>query len=131
MEPTHDGGAQGDDDAPIDFERLRDISADDPEMMFELVDMYMEQTAGFIGELRTAIADGDFETIRKISHKAVGGSSTCGMNRVVPFFRELERLGESRSGESVTSVLAQAEAAFERIRLYFEENKDRIFNITE
>ena len=102
-------------DAPVDFEQLRDIAGEDEDLMVELSEMYLTQTRGILDDLKTALENGDAAEVKNLAHKAVGGSATCGMNAVVPFFRELETRGAAQNLDNAESVLAKAENAFAEI----------------
>ena len=110
---------------PVDFERLREISDDDRDLMNELVSLYVQQTEEFLEALKTGIAGRDFDSVRKTAHKALGGSATCGMNAVIPFLRELEKAGEDKNLESAELALTQSRAAFQQIRAFLEANQSR------
>ena len=113
------------DSAPVDFERLREISDDDRDLMNELIDLYVQQTGEFLDVLSDGIARQDFESIRQIAHKALGGSATCGMNAVIPFFRELEKAGADKNLEAAERALAQSQTAFQQIQAFLEANQSR------
>ena len=101
----------------IDFDRLRDVSCDDQEMMLEIVALYFEQAKQWTTELEEAAAAGDAKVIYELAHKFKGGSSTCGMMIVVSPLKELEEAGKNRNLTRAGELVAQIRRGVEKMRL--------------
>lgn len=117
-----------DDARPIDFERLREVAADDTELINEILELYFSQTHEMLDEIKSAIAVGDAERIYRAAHKVLGSSATCGMDAVVPAFRELEQAGKSGNLENTQSFLNEAEQRFDELKNYLQENKENFLS---
>ena len=115
-------------DSPIDFERLREVSDDDAEMMNELIDLYFSQTGEQLDELENAVAAGNFDGIYKSAHKIAGGSLTCGMNAIVSPIRELEQIGRNQNGENAETLFVEAKNAFSQMKSYLELNREEMLH---
>ena len=80
-------------DAPVDMARLLDFTDGDPDNLRELVTLYLDQTREQMGQIEAAIQAGAAQEVRRLAHSCAGASATCGMRRLVPLLRELERQG--------------------------------------
>ena len=102
-------------DPPLDIDRLREFSNNDPATLKELITLYLTQTTEQLGKLRASIEGGNAHEVNRISHSCVGSSLTCGMNHIVTPLRELEVRG--RAGDLVGAALLCDQAAVELERL--------------
>ena len=64
-----------------------------------------------------------FEEIQHLAHKSAGASATCGMNAIVPHFRELERQGYEGKLSGAPALLARAGKELERIRTFLNNRR--------
>ena len=79
---------------PVDMERLNDFTNGDPENACASCHACMlTQTTEQLGQLETAVRNGSAADVRRLAHSCAGASATCGMRRLVPLLRELEREG--------------------------------------
>ena len=113
---------------PVDFERLREVSDDDAELVKELIELYFSQTREHLTELKAAVSENNFDIIYNIAHKIAGGSLTCGMNEIVPSIRELEQSGRNQTADNTENLFEQAQAAFQKMQEYLETNKENLFS---
>ncbi|KAB2653828.1 MAG: response regulator [Verrucomicrobia bacterium] len=98
---------------PIDMERLNEFTEGDPANLTELVTLYVQQTKKQLEQLGAAIKAADVTAVRRIAHSCAGASATCGMKRIVPILKELER-------QSDEGKLVKAEELFLQVNLEFE-----------
>jgi two-component system sensor histidine kinase/response regulator len=115
------GDAAANDGGVIDLELLKDLTLGDMNMLREIIELYVQQTGEQLDEISEAIAGQNPETLYKVSHKALGGSATCGMKTIVPFFKELEQLGKTQRFENAEDLLSGARRAFTEISRECEE----------
>ncbi|NOS71592.1 MAG: response regulator [Verrucomicrobia bacterium] len=101
---------------PIDLERLNEFSEGDPQNLRELVDLYIKQTTGQMEELAAAVRDNRATDVRRVAHSCAGASATCGMRRIVPPLRELERQGDEGKLENANELCEQVKTEFEAIK---------------
>ena len=92
-------------DAPVDMSRLLDFTDGDPENLRELVTLYLSQTEEQLDRLEAAVQAGAAQEVRRLAHSCAGASATCGMRRLVPLLRELERAGFRRAAHQRRSAL--------------------------
>jgi CheY-like chemotaxis protein/HPt (histidine-containing phosphotransfer) domain-containing protein len=106
------------DEAPVDMERLLDFTDGDNENLRELVTLYLNQTTEQIGQLENAVRAGSASEVRRLAHSCAGASATCGMRRLVPLLRDLERQGAEEQLTNADEVCQGAKREFERIHGY-------------
>jgi HPt (histidine-containing phosphotransfer) domain-containing protein len=107
------------DHPPLDIDRFRELAGGDDRGMHELVTLYLRQTEEQLQRLRLAIEAELCSEVNKLAHSCAGASATCGMDRIVPPLRELERMGHSNNLTGARSQLESATSELKRIRQYF------------
>ena len=110
-----------DENAPVDMDRMLDFSDNDPESLRELVALYFKQTTTQMEELATAIKAADASGVQRVAHSCAGASATCGMIRIAPLLRELEKQGHDRDLSAAVEKFTQVTAEFERIKKYLTD----------
>jgi CheY-like chemotaxis protein/HPt (histidine-containing phosphotransfer) domain-containing protein len=113
--PAGAAGSEPAEPPPVDLERLRELSDNDPVALRELVELYLTQTADQIGQIRAALEAGAAPQLRRVAHACVGSSATCGINCLVPLLRELERLGHEQQLAEARKCLPDLEGEFARV----------------
>jgi HPt (histidine-containing phosphotransfer) domain-containing protein len=113
----------GDGDEPIDMEWLRECTDNNAGVMKTLLDMFFPRTATFLDELDTAIAAGNAKEVRRIGHACAGSSGTCGMARLTPLFKELERMGSSGTLDGAAAIAATARSEFAKAKAFADALK--------
>ena len=108
------------DDSPVDMARLNDFTEGNPESLRELVTLYLDQTSGQLEHLEAAVAAGNASEARRLAHSCAGASATCGMRRLVPLLREIERQGLEGRLTNAVEVSHAAAREFELIRKFLE-----------
>jgi CheY-like chemotaxis protein/HPt (histidine-containing phosphotransfer) domain-containing protein len=111
---------------PVDMERLLDFSDGSADNLRELIMLYLKQTAEQLEQLGTAAQAGSAPDIRRLAHSCAGASSTCGMVRIVPMLREMERQGEEKKLVNVVELCRQARIEFDCIREFLDAHLAKI-----
>ena len=107
-------------EAPVDMSRLLDFTDGDPVNLRELVTLYLDQTSQQLEQLEAAVRADAAQEVRRLAHSCAGASATCGIRRLVPLLRELERQGFEGKLINAKQLSRQASEEFERIRLFLE-----------
>jgi CheY-like chemotaxis protein/HPt (histidine-containing phosphotransfer) domain-containing protein len=107
-------------DPPVDMDRLNDFTEGNPESLRELVTLYLDQTTGQLEQLEAAVAGGNASEARRLAHSCAGASATCGMRRLVPLLREIERQGLEGRLTTAVEVCRAAAREFDLIRKFLE-----------
>jgi len=107
-------------ESPVDTERLLEFTDGSPENLRELVELYLSQTAGQLEQLEAAVAANTPAEVRRVAHSCAGASSTCGMRRLAPLLRQLERMGLEGQLANAAELCRQASREFELIRAFVQ-----------
>lgn len=107
--PQNPGG-----DAPVDFTWLRECTDNDADALKTLLDLYFSRTTTLIAELDKAIADGTAPEVRRLAHACSGSSGTCGMVKLAPLFKSLEKMGANGTLDGAAAIAAQVHQEFTR-----------------
>jgi CheY-like chemotaxis protein len=105
---------------PVDMERLLDFTNGNPEDLRELINLYLKQTGEQIEQLAAAVQAGSAAEVRRLAHSCAGASATCGMSRIVPLLRELEKQGNEGQLTGAAELSRQVNDEFKRIHAYLE-----------
>jgi CheY-like chemotaxis protein/nitrogen-specific signal transduction histidine kinase len=105
---------------PVDIERLLDFTDGNDTHLRELVDLYLDQTAQQLDQLAAAVQARAAQDVRRVAHSCAGASATCGMRRLVPLLRELERQGFEEKLITAPKIYQDALKEFGHIRLFLE-----------
>jgi CheY-like chemotaxis protein len=107
-------------EAIVDIPRLMDLTDGTTESLRELVNLYLTQTSGQMEQLATAAAANDAKEIRRVAHSCAGASATCGILRIVPILRELERQGDEGKLTNAVELCRQCAEEFARVKTVLE-----------
>ena len=105
---------------PVDMERLLEFTDGSKESLRELVDLYLSQTAEQLEKLEASIAASSATETRRLAHSCAGASATCGMRRLVPLLRELERQGLEGKLNGAADLCIRAKQEFKCIRAFLD-----------
>jgi CheY-like chemotaxis protein/nitrogen-specific signal transduction histidine kinase len=97
---------------PVDMARLNEFTDGDKDNLRELVTLYLEQTEDQVKQLEAAVRADSAKEVRRLAHSCAGASATCGMRRLVPLLRELERQG---SEEQLTNAIQLSDQVKEEL----------------
>lgn len=75
---------------PVDDERFRSTTANDPSFQKKIISDYLKQADEILAEMHAHIQVGNEDDIKNLSHKLAGSSATCGMVGIVGPLREIE-----------------------------------------
>jgi len=108
------------DECPVDMDRMNEFTDGNLETFRELATLYIDQTSGQLQQLDLAVKDADAQEIRRLAHSCAGASATCGMRKLVPLLRELERRGFEGQLTGCDDLYHDSVKEFGRIRLFLE-----------
>jgi len=110
----------------LDVQRIREAAGDDPEFIQELMDLYLEDAAERIQELRAALRAGAAAELMRAAHKLKGSSANVGANGVSQCAKTLEEKGRSGDLDGANDLVAQAETDLEAIKSELKELLDSL-----
>ncbi|HLX72625.1 MAG TPA: response regulator [Verrucomicrobiae bacterium] len=105
---------------PVDMARLLDFSDGSIESLRELITLYLQQTTEQLEQLTAAAEANSVAEVRRLAHSCAGASSTCGMLRIAPLLRELERQGDERHLENAVELCQQCHREFDSIKKFLD-----------
>jgi CheY-like chemotaxis protein len=115
---------------PVNFDRLMDFTEGNPDNLRELVTLYLNQTVSQLEQLAAAVHANQAQEARRIAHSCAGSSATCGVVKLVPLLRELERQGQQGELTSGAALMEQIVKEFARVRVvlapYLENGADLV-----
>jgi CheY-like chemotaxis protein/HPt (histidine-containing phosphotransfer) domain-containing protein len=107
-------------EAPVELDRLRELTDGVPESLRELITLYLDQTSGQLPQLQAAVQANQPAEVRRLAHSCAGASSTCGMRRLAPMLRQLELQSAEGNLEGAPDLCNQINAEFVCIRHFLE-----------
>jgi CheY-like chemotaxis protein len=103
-------------DALIDSARMRTFLTDYPDIVDQLLDLFLQSTPPLLAELSAAVDGDDGEELRRAAHKLKGSCQNIGATFMATLCRALET-GEGDAGATLTELdgaFATTEAALRR-----------------
>ncbi|MEH2173585.1 MAG: ATP-binding protein [Nostoc sp.] len=105
-------------DLPIDWERLHQLSENNPEFELELLQIFVEDIQPRLEVIKIAIADRDFEQIALQVHQIKGSSANMGVTTMHLVADKLEQLAINQQRRGVTNLIVQLEDFIKRIQQF-------------
>ena len=96
-----------------------------PDLLSELIQLYLIDLPDRIEGIRNAIEGGDSAALRREAHRLKGSSQQMGAARLAALCLELEELGKNLRAAEAMSFFTAAEREAARLRLVFTEEKAR------
>lgn len=90
-----------------------------PDLIVELIDLYLEDTPHRVTHIREALAKTEGLTLGRAAHGLKGSSASLGATQVALLCEELELKAHNVSFEAVAAIVTRLEREFERVRETF------------
>ncbi|MFN6528990.1 ATP-binding protein [Nostoc sp. ChiSLP03a] len=101
---------------PIDWERLHQLSENNPEFEFELLQIFVEDIQPRLEVIKIAIADCDFEQIALQVHQIKGSSANMGVTTMYLAAEKLEQLAIDQERRGTINLIVELEDFIKRIQ---------------
>jgi PAS domain S-box-containing protein len=101
--------------AVIDFERLGEITDNDPKQLRELIAIFRRESSAIFHKLSLAVKGEFMDEIRQHAHKLSGSSSTCGMEPLAGQLRQLEQNAQELRTSEVAANFARVAIELRRV----------------
>lgn len=122
-------GALGAPDEVVDMEMLESFGEaqldDEPDLVVELIDLYLTDAAAKMGALREALDNSDEPTLRRLAHCLRGSSGNLGARRVAALCKELEHVGGDDWRPKAGALLLSLERECGRVEVVFAAERRR------
>ena len=123
---TRNAGNSGQSDLPVDLERMYLAMGDEPEELFDMLSVSLEQMTRTFEKLDLAIESGNAAEVNLIAHNCAGANANCGMTALIEPLRELERIAGEGNLADAASLLLRLRSEFERVRQFLKENLEEV-----
>ncbi|MBD2562842.1 MULTISPECIES: response regulator [Nostoc] len=96
-------------DLPIDWERLHQLSENNPEFELELLQIFVEDIQPRLEVIKIAIANHDFEQLAIQTHQIKGASANVGATTMHLAAEKLEQLAHNQERRGTTNLISELE----------------------
>lgn len=96
----------------------------EPDIVVELMELYLEDAAGKLAAMRGRSAEKDCKPLARLAHSLRGSSASLGARRAAALCDELERIAESEP-DGGAMLLDGLELELARVRRVFEAERRR------
>ena len=106
------------------LDRLRELNEDgEPDIVTELIDLFLRDTPPRLAALKDAIQEGDAQALSQTAHTLKGSSSNMGATRLAALNAELQSKASDGALKDASRLLAQLDNEFERVRHVLESER--------
>jgi HPt (histidine-containing phosphotransfer) domain-containing protein len=85
----------------------------------DLIPGFLENRRGDVNRLRSALAEGDFDTIRVLGHSMKGSGGGYGFDAITAIGREIEDAARARDSEAIARCVEQLADYLDRVEVVF------------
>jgi CheY-like chemotaxis protein len=115
---------------PIDMavlESLQEIQVPgEPNLLLELIDMFVKETPIKLDNLRNELQKKDFDLVRRIAHNLKGSSGSLGANPMMKVCGEIEQRCKNKAFEGIEVLLVQLEMEFMRAEYALLREREKL-----
>ncbi len=106
------------------LDELRDLAGpDDPSLLIEVIDLFLEDAPGHINNLQQHVADSDMEGLEHAAHALKSSSAYVGAMILSGLCREIERIGREGAEDGAAARIEELVAHYEDVRVALETVK--------
>jgi HPt (histidine-containing phosphotransfer) domain-containing protein len=98
--------------------------AGEPDLIVELIDLYLADTPHRLAAMRAAVAVADELTLKRAAHSLKGSSASLGARQVATLCARLESIAGSDAAQ-VSLLLTSLEQALEHVRRVFLAEREK------
>lgn len=118
---------------PIDLavlESLQEIQVPgEPNLLLELIDMFIGETPVKLDNLRNELQKKDFELVKRIAHNLKGSSGSLGANPMMKICGEIEQRCKNKALEGIEVLLVQLEMEFMRAEYALLREREKLHHL--
>lgn len=104
------------------IDSLRELGGeDDPELLAELVGLFLSDTPKRIDELLTAVASDDLQGMERAAHALKSSAANLGAMNFSELFRSIESAGRSEDMETARPLVARCQGEFQSVEAALRE----------
>ncbi len=106
---------------PDEWEVFKSMA--DPEILVELLDAYLSDSPQLIDQMRTGLAEGNVELVRRAAHTLKSNSASFGGTRLANASRELEMIAKGGNLDGAGPKLLQIQDEYAKLSALLEKSK--------
>jgi HPt (histidine-containing phosphotransfer) domain-containing protein len=91
---------------------LRDSTGDDDEFVRELIETYVGEVDGLLGDMSAAIAAADIDAVVRPAHTLKSSSASVGAMRLSAICRAIEESGRTKQADGLGDRVRDAESTW-------------------
>ncbi len=95
-----------------------------PDLVTELIDLFLKDAETLITALRETVAKNDTKLLRRVTHQLKGSSANVGAKRLASLCEDLEANGIDEG--TVKNILLDVEQEFEQVRKMLKTERQGI-----
>jgi two-component system sensor histidine kinase/response regulator len=107
----------------IDFKAAYEAVGGDKELYAELIDLFMKDLPLQLGVIKEALAEADFDKLKRAAHSVKGASGNLGAQRVRELAIKLEEAGGAGDADGSADLLAELEKASKSLQIFFSNKR--------
>jgi HPt (histidine-containing phosphotransfer) domain-containing protein len=115
---------EGDQPMPVDPETLQMLAElqepGEPDLLRELITLFLRDTPERMDAARAALASLDFETAGRAAHSVKGSAANLGANQLQALAGTAEAAARDQDATALTAALAALDEEFARVRAQLE-----------
>jgi HPt (histidine-containing phosphotransfer) domain-containing protein len=112
------------DAAPVEIERIQDITMGDPAFEEELIKTFLTDTERRLQELEFALHEQNSHEVERLSHSIKGSSANAGARGLQEIAHRLEQMGADVEEGAALELLEDLKSEFDRVRDYLQSHVD-------
>ncbi len=101
----------------IDFDRLIEFSGGSRTSLFEITDLYLQQTGEQLNHMQSALDQNNPTEAARFAHSSAGASGVCGVVVMEMLFRRAEQLGKDNRVPELANILSNLRTRFEQVKV--------------
>jgi HPt (histidine-containing phosphotransfer) domain-containing protein len=108
------------------LDQIRDLQQEDgPDILGELIKLFLRDGPKFLGTMQEAVEKGDGEALRKAAHTFMSSSGTMGAGALYSACQRLEKMGRDNNLERAEEILYGMGCEYQRVALLLEQELKR------
>jgi CheY-like chemotaxis protein len=100
---------------------LRELVGDEPALLAELIDCFLEETPSLLVQLRQSLEAGDTAGLHRAAHTLKSTSRDFGADQLAEWAMELEAMGRAGSLAGAADLVARVEVEYPRVKVALEQ----------
>lgn len=114
------------DEAPIDRDRLHEISRGDQEFEIELLETFMEDAVVYLEDIKTSIRTQDWVELSRRAHQLKGGSATVAVLSMPNIARQIESQANQQCPDGLEELVTELDRILTRIQGFIVTLKEEV-----